>query len=234
MAKKPEVFRHLCHIGHAAEHNCRIGKAPGKPERPRGRACLWISIRKQRNHIGMRRSERAAAHGLHNDAGNPAGRYHFILLFGTLGCFPIVVIDLELNEIPICRFQNFAQNLRRVMEGKAGIADDASRLLGENKINQTFFFANLPVFLVQVMQQVIVEIGHARAPEGSVQQFLRRMPLREQPHGELICKIEALAWVAFYQSALHSIFRISIPIYIGGVKVIDSACNAGVHQLFRF
>ena len=34
LAKEPEIFGYLRHVGHTAEYDCRIGKAPGKPERP--------------------------------------------------------------------------------------------------------------------------------------------------------------------------------------------------------
>ena len=94
----------------------------------------------------MRRSERAAAHGLHDDAGNAAGLNHFILFLCALGRFPVIIIDLELNKVPVGGIQNFMQNLRRIMEGEAGIPNRPCRLFCKNKVDKILFFYKSPNF----------------------------------------------------------------------------------------
>ena len=107
MIEEPQIFLHLLHGGHAAEHDRRIGQASGEPKRPGSRTRLRISAAEQGYDIRMGRGERTAAHRLHDDAGNPTLSHHFILLPGALGGFPIVIIDLQLNEIPVPCMQDF-------------------------------------------------------------------------------------------------------------------------------
>ena len=43
------------------------------------------------------------------------------------------------------------QNLRRIMEGEAGIPNRPCRLFCKNKVDKILFFTNLPIFLIEVM-----------------------------------------------------------------------------------
>ena len=145
---------------------------------------------------------------------------------------PVQVVDLELDEIPRVRFGDRLEDLRRVVEGEADLADLPLLLHPLDELVEPAALDRLPVAAVQRVQEIEVKVTGPALPQLLRENALRVLKALDGTDRQLVGEEVGFAGIAA-QRFSDKEFTPPAVIRPGGVKVVEPCLQGVIHQLLR-
>ena len=197
---------------HAREDGDDVGEVPAEAVCPFGRCGSGLCLLEDAGDVFGQLAQDAATRGLHDDDGFAMGgcNLHQSLRV-ELWIVPVEVVDLQLHEIHLrMGGEQLVQAFRVIVYGKAHVANLADGFLLLREIPHAVLVELGGALAAYVVQQVIVDVVGAKAPERNVQALLCRLFVGQRPGKALRGDGERLAWIARHQGLSQRHFGLAL------------------------